>query len=69
MRRTLDFGLRLGVFRRENYRCQHCGVEALFIELEVDHIRPVSRGGSDDPSNLQTLCVKCNRKKGNRFVG
>ena len=31
---------------------------------EVDHIKPVSTGGSDELSNLQALCTQCNRQKG-----
>jgi hypothetical protein len=32
--------------------------------LEADHIIPVSKGGETIMTNLQTLCKKCNRKKG-----
>ena len=34
--------------------------------MEVDHIRPRRHGGSDDRSNLQALCYKCNANKGAR---
>ena len=34
------------------------------VELEVDHVIPISRGGTDDISNLKTACFKCNRGKG-----
>lgn len=46
-------------------------------ELEVDHIVPLSRGGSDEPVNHQWLCRACNASKGasdtcgihDRFLG
>ena len=37
-----------------------------FNKLTIDHIRPRSRGGTDDPSNLQVLCRKCNSSKKDR---
>ena len=43
-----------------------CGVEFLFRIMEVDHVVPRSRGGSDHPDNLQLLCPNCNRVKGDR---
>lgn len=50
-------------------RCVLCGAKPhqdLDIVLDVDHIIPSSKGGSDDESNLQVLCSQCNRAKGNR---
>jgi hypothetical protein len=46
--------------------CEHCGATS---DLEVDHVVPISLGGSDDRDNLQCLCLMCNRRKGNRFEG
>jgi 5-methylcytosine-specific restriction endonuclease McrA len=39
--------------------------DALFDEvpMTIDHVLPVSRGGSSDPSNLQLLCDPCNKRK------
>lgn len=62
--------LREQILKRDNYTCQNCG---LSIEnepnllLEVDHIIPVSKGGLTTEENLQTLCWKCNRHKGNKL--
>lgn len=35
---------------------------------EIDHGKPVSRGGTDDFSNLYAACVRCNREKGNMTI-
>lgn len=62
--------LRHEVFRRDNYRCRECGATNKETTLEIDHIVPVSKGGSNSLSNLQTLCKKCNRAKHTRtWVG
>ena len=45
-----------GILKRDRYRCVGCGNTRL---LQVHHIIPVSAGGSDDPSNLITLCFDC----------
>ena len=37
------------------------------ILLTVDHIHPKSKGGTSVPKNLQTMCSKCNNKKGNTY--
>lgn len=55
---------RLRILKRDKYSCQKCGAAGPDIEVEVDHIVPVMRGGSDEDSNLQTLCYRCNRGKG-----
>lgn len=45
--------------------CAACGTDQF---LTVDHIVPVSRGGSSERHNLQALCETCNRKKGKRTM-
>jgi hypothetical protein len=57
--------LRYQVLRRDNFCCQACGAQASAeTPLHVDHIVPRKHGGTNDPSNLQTLCATCNLGKG-----
>lgn len=51
----------IAAMQRSGGRCVVCGDEN---NLEVDHIHPVSRGGTNDPDNLQMLCKQCNMSKG-----
>jgi 5-methylcytosine-specific restriction endonuclease McrA len=46
------------------YRCVYCGKTD--VPLEIDHIQPRSRGGSDRISNLCLACHECNQAKGNK---
>jgi hypothetical protein len=50
------------VYTRDGGKCQCCGSS---ISLEYDHITPYSCGGSNDASNIQLLCLECNRSKSN----
>ena len=58
--------LRYDIFRRAKGRCEACGVSAEERALEIDHIVPRNKGGTDDPSNLQALCYRCNAQKRDR---
>ena len=46
--------------------CAGCAMHFPFKIMEVDHILPQSRGGTDHLENLQLLCSPCNRSKGRR---
>lgn len=65
-RNPISTVLRHEVFLRDGYRCRECGATNHETRLEVDHIIPVSQGGTDELENLQTLCAECNRAKSNR---
>ncbi len=62
--------LRNHIKERDDYTCQICG-NSTYKEpnllLEIDHIKPVSKGGYTVEDNLQTLCWKCNRAKSNKM--
>ncbi|MDE2699691.1 MAG: DNA methyltransferase [Gemmatimonadota bacterium] len=48
--------------------CAGCETHFPFRVMEVDHKLPRSRGGQDNPENLQLLCSHCNRSKGNKTM-
>lgn len=48
------------------FKCVICD-EKEESKLTIDHIHPVSKGGSDDKSNLQIMCKSCNSKKSNKI--
>jgi len=57
---------RYEVLRRSGGRCELCGASHEEIQIDVDHIIPRSKGGTNDESNLQALCRTCNAQKLNR---
>lgn len=58
--------LRYQVLMAAGGRCALCGTTKDDSPLDVDHIIPRSRGGKTERANLQALCAKCNRTKGNK---
>ena len=63
--------LRESIKKRDNFTCCNCG-NSIYKEpnllLEIDHIIPVAKGGCTVEDNLQTLCWKCNRSKGDKIL-
>lgn len=68
--------LRAAVLERDDYTCRYCGQRHFpprrprgWMErgetalLHVDHVVPISKGGTDDLDNLVTACVSCNLSK------
>lgn len=70
MRKPIPKGIRFEVFKRDNYTCKECNKSKKThnIALEIDHIMPVSKGGTDEINNLQTLCYNCNRNKSDLII-
>ena len=67
-RSKMTESLRYDILKRDNFRCQICGHSAQDgVRLHVDHIIPVSKGGKTTPSNLRTLCERCNLGKSNKI--
>ena len=66
-RMKIPLSVRKYVYQRDNYQCQSCGQTQRETQLNIDHIVPLATGGSNDLSNLQTLCANCNQKKKHHF--
>jgi hypothetical protein len=64
-RKSISKKVRFEVFKRDKFTCQYCGKSAPDVVLEVDHIKPVSKGGNNSMLNLVTACFECNRGKTN----
>ena len=52
------------LFMAQKGRCSYCGRTHRMRYLEIDHKYPFSRGGGNEISNLQLLCIRCNKRKG-----
>ena len=68
--RSPDLRLRFKVLKRDHFRCCACGASPSItpgILLEVDHVKPWSKGGETVTDNLQTLCFTCNQGKTNEY--
>ena len=56
--------LRDEILQKYKFKCVYCNSKK---NLTIDHIKPVSKGGTDSARNLQVLCKSCNSKKGNKL--
>jgi len=72
--RTISPQLRNEILERNGFTCQLCGAGAgdpdpfnpnRKVRLHVDHVKPISQGGTDDKSNLRVLCSACNQGRSN----
>lgn len=51
-----------------DFRCLKCDMQVPFEKLTLDHIKPISKGGSSFIWNLQPLCGRCNSSKGAKEI-
>jgi 5-methylcytosine-specific restriction endonuclease McrA len=65
-RRYLSAELRRLIWARDQGRCHNCGSTRY---IEIDHIIPISLGGSDEADNLRLLCRPCNQRSAIETLG
>lgn len=51
-----------------NFHCLRCNKKLLFEKLTLDHVKPISKGGTSFIWNTQPLCNRCNNSKGNKEI-
>jgi 5-methylcytosine-specific restriction endonuclease McrA len=56
------------LLRRDNFKCQYCGTELNRKTMTIDHLQPLSKGGSSTWDNMVCACEDCNIRKSNRYV-
>lgn len=59
--------LRFEILERDGYKCRYCGRGEDECSLQIDHIKPISKGGKSTYDNLQTLCEDCNKQKDDKY--
>ena len=52
--------LRFQVFARDKFTCQYCGRKAPDVVIQIDHVKPKSKGGANVEDNYVTACEDCN---------
>jgi hypothetical protein len=57
---------RFNIYARDHNTCQYCGRRLPRTELNLDHVKPRSRGGLSTWENIVCSCHSCNRRKGGR---
>ncbi|VXD25625.1 hypothetical protein PL8927_900023 [Planktothrix serta PCC 8927] len=67
-RESISKSIRFEIFKRDKFTCQYCGKKAPNVILHLDHINPVSKGGTNDLLNLITSCIDCNLGKSDRTL-
>lgn len=67
LRKKLKFN-RNDLFHRDNGKCQYCDIHLTKDVATIDHVLPVSKGGTTTWDNCVLCCKSCNSKKGNKLL-
>ncbi len=62
-RKAIPTATRKFVHQKYGGRCAYCGQLIAYNEMQVDHLHPVKKGGTDKTGNLMPACRSCNHYK------
>jgi hypothetical protein len=65
---AVTHAVRFKVLTNSKFKCVYCGATPSEAKLEIDHVLPVSRGGTNDIDNLVAACFRCNRGKRDKLI-
>src|SRR5258708_6904879 len=66
-RKRFGRGMREHIWIRDRKKCRYCQKSLPTMRgIHIDHVAPLSKGGSNDEDNLVLTCSRCNLKKGGR---
>lgn len=60
----IDYRIKQRLYKIQDGKCAYCGQHRNHKYMTLDHIIPLSKGGTDNLDNLQCTCKKCNSFKG-----
>jgi len=66
-REYIPVEIRHQVSAKYKFKCKYCGRSVRHVKCHVDHIIPLSRGGTNDIDNLCLACQDCNLRKYNKI--
>lgn len=58
-RQYISLKIKREIWRKASGKCTNCESEHA---LEIDHVRPLSKNGNNEPENLRLLCRQCNQR-------
>ena len=67
-KRKISPSKRIKILERDSFTCQYCGAKAPEVKIEIDHIIPISKDGTNEIENLTTACFECNIGKSNKIL-
>lgn len=59
---------KIQVWIRDKRKCVYCKEKIGLTEFTIDHVKPISKGGTDDKKNVVCSCFSCNQLKSDMLL-